>query len=207
MPLLSVLRVLVIPIFWLIMPFRFFGKRKVQDGPVLYICNHYRLFDVAYPACTTWEGIHYIAKKSVTKAKILGGITRRVGVIGANRDGNDARVLIDALKCLKNGEKVCVYPEGTRNKTDAEFLPFKPGASVLALKARVPIVPVCIYKRQKPFRLNHILVGEPFELSEFYDQKMDETVLKQADEVLLAKLKELRENHTAFLQSKKRKKK
>lgn len=207
MPLLSVLRVLVIPIFWLIMPFKLYGNKKVQDGPVLYICNHYRLFDVAYPACTTWEGIHYIAKKSVTKSKILGGITRRVGVIAANRDGNDARVLLDSLKCLKNGEKVCVYPEGTRNKTDAEFLPFKPGAAVLAIKAKVPVVPICIYKKQKMFRLNHVIVGKPFELSEFYDKKLDEETLQSADNLLAVKLKELREEHTAFLQAKKHKKK
>ena len=207
MPLLSVLRVLVIPFFWLIMPFKFYGERKVKDGPALYIGNHFRLFDVAYPACTTWEGIHYVAKKSVTKSKFVGFFARRVGVIGANRDGNDARVLLDGLKCLKNGEKVCVYPEGTRNKSGVDFLPFKPGAAVLAIKARVPIVPICIYKKQRMFRLNHILVGKPFELSEYYDRKLDETLIKEADERLYQTLKTLREDHTAFLQSKKKKKK
>ena len=57
------------------------------------------------------------------------------------------------------------------------------------------------------FRLNHVIVGKPFELSEFYDKKLDEETLQSADNLLAVKLKELREEHTAFLQAKKHKKK
>lgn len=207
MPLLNVLRVICVPFIWLVFPFRFYGKRKVKDGAALYIGNHYRLFDVVYPACTTWEGIHFVAKKSISKNPFMRFFTRRVKTIDASRDGSDARVLLDGLKCLKNGEKVCVYPEGTRNRTKEEFLPFKSGAAVFAVKAKVPVVPICIYKKQFPFRMAHVLIGEPFELSEFYDVKLDEEKIKQADERLLSALRGLRDEHTAFLNAKKAKKK
>lgn len=72
MGLLNVLRVIVIPIFWLCLPFRFYGKRKVADGACVYIGNHYRIWDVIYPASTTWEGIHYISKKSVVHNWFMG---------------------------------------------------------------------------------------------------------------------------------------
>ena len=39
MPLLSVLRVLVVPFFWLLRPFRFYGNWKVQDGACIYISD------------------------------------------------------------------------------------------------------------------------------------------------------------------------
>lgn len=170
------------------MPFRFYGKRKVKDGPCIYVCNHYRIWDVIYPACTTWEGIHYLSKKAVVHNWFMSFFCKKLKAIEVNRDGNDVRAVMDSLKCLKNGEKISLFPEGTRNKTDAEMLPFKSGAAVMAIKAKVPVVPMMIYKKPKPFRLNHILMGEPFEFTEYYGRKMTDDLVKEADEKLLNKL-------------------
>ena len=41
MPILNLLRIIIIPIFWLVKPFRFYGNRKVKDGACVYVCNHY----------------------------------------------------------------------------------------------------------------------------------------------------------------------
>ena len=101
--LLNFLRVIVIPIYWLCKPFRFYGNRKVKDGACVYVCNHYGLFDAVFPAATTWEGIHYLAKKENFEAPILGWLLGKVKAICANRDGNDGRAILDCFKCLKNG--------------------------------------------------------------------------------------------------------
>ena len=85
------------------------------------------------------------------------------------------------------------------------MLPFKPGAATFAIKAKAPIVPIYIYKKPKPFRLNHILIGDPFELSEYYDMKITEEVIKEADEKLRKALTDLRDKHTEYLESKRKK--
>ena len=206
MPLLSFLRVLVLPVYWLLRPFRFYGNRKVKDGACIYISNHYGLMDPAYPACTTWEGIHYMAKTEVLKMPLIGFLFRKVKGITANRDGNDVRALLDCFKCLKNGEKICVYPEGTRNKTDAEMLPFRHGAAAIAIKAKVPVVPIMLYSRPRYFRMTHVLVGEPIELTEYYDKKLTEADYNEADQKLYDLMLGLRQAHKEFLQSKKKKK-
>ena len=206
MPFLNGLRILVVPFLRLMFPFRFYGK-KVEDGACVYICNHYQLFDAMYPICTTWEGVHIIAKDSVSKSWFLSRFARRIKTINAKRDGNDARVIIDSLKCLKNGEKICIFPEGTRNKSGVGMLPFKSGASVMAIKGKAPIVPMLIYKKPRLFRMNHILIGEPFELSEYYDLKLTEEQIKEADGKLYQKLMDMRAEHDVFLQNKKKKKK
>ena len=87
------------------------------------------------------------------------------------------------------------------------MLPFKPGAAALAVKAKVPVVPVAIYKKPRLFRTAHILYGEPFELSEFYDKKLSAEDLKTADDIIKEKLLSLKRGHAAFLQEKKRGKK
>ena len=131
---------------------------------------------------------------------------KRAKAISVNRDGNDVRSLLDCFKCLKNGEKICIYPEGTRNKTDNEIKPFRHGAAVMAIKCKTPIVPVVIYKRPRLFRCTHVLVGEPIELTEYYDRKNTEDELNQADEYLRQVMINMKNAHTEFLANKKGKK-
>ncbi len=205
MKLMNVLRVIVIPVYWLLKPFRFYGNRKVKDGACVYICNHYGLLDAAYPACTTWEGIHYVGKKEVNNMPIVGFFFRKVKAISANRDGNDVRALLDCFKCLKNGEKICIFPEGTRNKTGVELQPFRHGAAAIAIKAKVPIIPMMLYKKPRYFRMAHVLMGEPMELTEYYDRKLTEADYQEADQKLYDIMLNLRREHTEFLQRKKKK--
>lgn len=204
---MSFLRVLVIPFYYIIKPFRFFGNRKVADGAYVYISNHYKLFDLVYPACTTWEGIHYVGKKEIDKMFLIGAVARKAKAIMVNRDGNDVRGILDCLKCLKNGEKVVIYPEGTRNKGEEELLPFKHGAAALAVKAKVPIIPLCIYKKPRYFRCTHILMGEPIELTEYYDRKLSEAELHTIDEMLRNTMLQMKAEHKVYLENKKKGKK
>lgn len=204
--LLNFLRIIFIPFYFLVKPFRFYGKEKVPKGACVFVGNHYTLFDIVYPASTTWEGIHFLSKKENAQAPVLGSLCRAVKVISANRDGNDVRALLDCFKCLKNGEKISVYPEGTRNKTDAEMLPFKHGAAVMAIKAKVPIVPMMLYSRPRFFRCAHILVGDPVYLSEFYDKKLTDEEVSKADNKIREVLLNLRKEHKEYLENKKKKK-
>lgn len=202
---MDLMRICVIPPFWLVRPFRFYGAWKVKDGPCLYVCNHYTLLDAFYTACTTWEGVHFIAKKENFETPFLKTVLRLVKGIRANRDGNDVRTVLEAIKCLKNGEKVAISPEGTRNKTDAEMLPFHHGASAIAIRTKTPIVPVMLYKKPRYFRMAHVLVGEPFELSEYYDRKLTSQEIEEADNKIREIMLNMRKEHTAFLESKKKK--
>lgn len=204
--LLNFLRIIFIPFYFLVKPYRFYGKEKVPKGACVFVGNHYTLFDIVYPASTTWEGIHFLSKKENAEAPVLGSLCRAVKVISVNRDGSDVRALLDCFKCLKNGEKISVYPEGTRNKTDAEMLPFKHGAAVMAIKAKVPIVPMMLYSRPRFFRCAHILVGDPIDLSEFYDKKLTDEEVTKADDKIRDVLLDLRKEHKEYLENKKKKK-
>jgi len=203
---LNFLRVLIIPFYYIFKPFKVYKNRKVKDGACIFICNHYSLFDPVYAAVTTWEGIHFVAKRQAFEIPVIGKFLYGIKAISVNRDGNDVRGLLDALKCLKNNEKICIYPEGTRNKTNGEMAPFRHGASVMAIKTKTPIVPIVICKRPRLFRCTHILVGEPFELSEYYDKKQTNEELEKIDESLRQRMIEMRASHMEFLANKKKKK-
>ena len=205
-PFLNFLRIIFIPWYFLLKPFRYFGGRKVKDGACVYVINHYTIFDVIYAASTTWEGMHFVAKREVLETPVLGKIARGVKVISVNRDGNDVRGLLDCFKCLKNNEKIVIFPEGTRNKTNEEMLPFKHGAAIMAIRTKTPIVPVVIYNKPRFFRCTHILKGEPFELSEYYDRKLTDEELLQADNKIREVMVEMKRKHALYLENKKKKK-
>lgn len=205
MPLLSFIRTVALPIYYLLRPFRFYGPRKVKDGPCIYVCNHYTMCDPAYVIATTSEGVHFIAKKETFDTPVLGWLMRSIKAIKANRDGRDVRTILDSMKCLKNGEKVAIYPEGTRNKSGEGMLPFHHGAAAIAIRAKVPIVPIVMYSKPKFFRCTHILIEEPFELSEYYDMKLSDEEYARIDEQLYQRMLAMRESHTKYLQEQKRK--
>ncbi len=205
--LMNVLRALFYPIHALVYPFKLYGHKKVGTGAYIYVGNHYCLWDIFYPAHTTGEVVHFMAKESILHAPVIGYWARHVGVIGAMRDGSDVRTLMDSIRVLKNGEKVSIFPEGTRNKvSDEEFLPFHGGAALLAIKTKTPVIPFVLCNRPRVFRRTHVVFGEPMELSEYYGRKLTQADYDEADEKLKAKLYALREEHRAMLKAKKEKK-
>ena len=204
----SFLRSLLSPLFKFVFPFKLYGHTKVGPGACIYFGNHYRMLDVFYPAQTTHEIIHFVAKQSILEAPVLGYYARIFGVIGAMRDGSDVRTVMDSMKVLKHGEKISLFPEGTRNlKSDDEFLPFHGGAAILAIKTQTPVIPFVICSRPRVFHRVHIVFGEPLELSEYYGRKLTSADYEEADEKLKQTLYNLRAEHRAFLAEKKAKKK
>lgn len=208
MPFMNFLRFLFYPIHYIVYPFKLHGHSKVGKGAHLYFGNHYNIFDVFYPAHTTREGIHFIAKQSILEAPVLNWWGMKVGAIGAMRNGSDVRTVMQSIKVLRNGEKISMFPEGTRNKTEGdEFLPFHGGAAMLAIKTKTPIVPFVICNRPKVFRLTHVVFGEPFELSEYYDRKLTSADYEEAEEKLRNLLYRMRDEFRASRSRKKNKKK
>ena len=206
--LMNFLRVLLYPIHRLIFPFRLYGYKKVPAGAFVYVGNHYCLWDAFFPAHTTWEVLHYMAKQSLLDNAFLHPIALGCGVIGAMRDGADVRTVVDSMKVLKNGEKLVIFPEGTRNKkSDEEFLPFHGGAALLAIKTKTPVIPFVICNRPKAFRMTHVVFGEPMEFSEYYGRKLTQADYDEADQKLVARLYELRAKHREVMANKKKKRK
>ena len=206
-PCMTFLRTCILPFVRFFYPFKAIGAKKVADGPCVYVSNHYRMVDPMYVIPTTKEGIHFIAKKESLNMPIFAFFLKKLKTIFVNRDGNDARAIMDGLKCLKHGDKLAVYPEGKRNTTDQTFLPFKSGCALFAIRAKVPVVPVVLYGKARFLRKNYALYGEPFDLREYYGQKLTEEVLREADAKILAKMQALWTEFDQTMQKKKGKKK
>ncbi len=138
----------------------------------------------------TDKPIHYMAKKEIRDKKIGNWFFNKCECIQVARDGTDVRALMQAMKYLKEGSIVCIFPEGTRNKTEELFLPFKSGAAALSIKTRTPIIMMLQLEKIKAFKKSRVYYSEPFEFTEFYDKKLTQEDIDRADEILRAKMEE-----------------
>lgn len=171
-------------------PFKLIGKEKIKDGACVLVGNHYRIWDIVHMACTTKEKVHFITKKELYKNKFLAHLCGIVEAIPVSRDGQDAKAVMTALRYLKNGEKISMFPEGTRNRTEEELLPLKGGAAMFAIKAKVPVYPVMCPHKTRLFRRTKILVGDPIDLSAFYERRLTAEDYAAAEEVIREKMLE-----------------
>ena len=118
-----------------------------RTKPFLLVANHRSNFD-PFIAMQVFRGTElvYICKPSIFRIPIAGAFVYQCGFLSLNREDNreGLKTIKRAIEILKEEQTaVAVYPEGTRNKTDASLLPFRAGAFSMAKRANVPIVVAC----------------------------------------------------------------
>ncbi len=176
-----------------------------DDRAYLFVGNHYSVLDVIVVAMATTKPVHFIAKKELFAKGISKKFVNKCECIPVNRDGTDVKAVMQSMKYLKNNESVIIFPEGTRNKTDETFLPFKSGAAAISIKTKTPIVPVVQVKKIGFLRRSHILYGEPFEFTEYYDKRLKEEDVLKCDEILREKMLEMHAELSEIIKKKKNK--
>lgn len=113
--------------------------------PCVYMSNHQSNVDPPVIFVVLPPRIAFLGKTDVFKIPVLGTAMRLADFVPINRrDSEAARAAVDdALKRLRPGLSLIVYPEGTRSP-DGRLQRFKHGVFLLALRAQAPIVPITL---------------------------------------------------------------
>ncbi len=121
------------------------GVEKAAGPPYIFMCNHQSALDIHVLLAYLPFSFKFIAKRSLFLIPFLGWAMKRAGHISLDRENprRALKAMDEAARRIKDGTNILVFPEGTRN-VDGKLLPFKKGVFSLAMKARVPIVPVGI---------------------------------------------------------------
>ena len=125
------------------------NKEKLPlDGQYLILINHRSIIDPPIVEISLQETEIFgpwISKKELYNSFFFGLFVRNAGSILLDREKSQmSGFFADIKKAVKRGESIFIFPEGTRNKTDAEVTPFKEGSRIIALKNRLPILPLYI---------------------------------------------------------------
>jgi len=129
------------------------GKFQFKPGQVYIVtCNHNSLMDVPLSSPFIPGANKTIAKKSFARIPLFGLYYRKGSVLVDRKDENSRKASYLQMKeVLAKGMHMCIYPEGTRNKSDAPLATFQSGAFRLSAETKTPIIPAVILNTRKVF--------------------------------------------------------
>ena len=150
-------------------PIRLFHRIRVKgreneprrgDGSYLVICNHLTWHDPIFLcASLRQQQPHFMAKKELFRKKIFAWLIAALGAFPIDREGADITAIKTALGSVRAGQKLIIFPQGTRHAAEGET---KKGAAMLAVKTRAPILPMYITEGKR-FRCRAtVVIGKPF---------------------------------------------
>ncbi|OJX63591.1 MAG: hypothetical protein BGO95_05165 [Micrococcales bacterium 73-13] len=178
------------------------GERIPARGPVVVASNHMSIIDPTYLVRAFWKHgrlARFLAKKSIWKVPVIGGIMQASGQIPVDRAGSAASSLRAAEQLVETGSLLIVYPEATLTR-DPGLWPMKgkTGAARLALESGAPLLPIAHWGAQRvlppygklrwwPFPRKRIVVmiGEPIDLAPWRDRPLDQRTLAEITETLM----------------------
>ncbi len=120
--------------------------RLPEGKPVIVAGNHSSYTDPMFIFDALWpKRIRFMAKAKLFTYRIFDRILAMLGVFPVHYDARGRTAIKRSVKCLKRGELVGIFPEGTRVKThDKTGVPYSDGIALIAKMADALIVPVGI---------------------------------------------------------------
>ena len=178
---------------WLIVKFQWRaslpGQLPLSDGQgAIIISNHRSSVDPFFIQVLTRRKVHTMVAREYCVHPAFGPLLRTCEVIPVGRGGVDTAATKTAIRLAANGGLIGMFPEGRINMTEELLLPGRPGIALIALKARVPILPCYIEGSPyggtawSPFLMRarvKLHVGTPIDISEYYGREQEDGVLAE----------------------------
>lgn len=167
----SFARALLIPIFLFFYNYRVTGSDNVpKEGGYIVCANHVSAIDPIFVGISLRKRMYFMAKSELFKNIFMRTLMNGLGAFPIKRGEADIRSIKTSLKLLGSGKVLGLFPEGTRNKTSEVVA--EPGIAMLAVKSKVPVLPVAIISSYKFFKRTKVIIGKPIELTEYHNRKL-----------------------------------
>ncbi|MEG1886762.1 MAG: lysophospholipid acyltransferase family protein, partial [Oscillospiraceae bacterium] len=136
--------------------------------------------------------IHFMGKQELFKNKLVGAFFRAMGGFAVERGSGGGEAIENAIQLVKDGNVMCIFPEGTRSR-DGKPMRAKSGVAVIASGTGEMVLPVAIYREGKirPFCRATIRYGIPINASETKMQDGSRGELKRISGLIMDRIVEL----------------
>ena len=112
-------------VFRIVMPTRCINKQNRPEGGALLCANHTRTNDplfIAYALGWHYQ-IHVMAKEEIMHWPFIGWVLKHGGIFGVKRGKADVAAIKTAMKYLKDGELLLMFPEAPATRTANSAMP------------------------------------------------------------------------------------
>jgi len=162
-----------------------------KEGGILLCSNHIDNLDPPIVGICSPRPVNFMAKEELFEVPILKSILPKVHAFPVKRGLSDRQALRAAIKTLKEGQVVGIFPEGTRNRTGKLGKGFS-GAGFFALRGNANVVPCAIIGPYKPFRKLKVVFGEPIDMEPYRESGAK---AEEVTEVIMTHIQALLDKH------------
>jgi 1-acyl-sn-glycerol-3-phosphate acyltransferase len=163
------------------------GRIRIPRGQgAIVVSNHTSGVDPWFTKLASDRIIHYMVAAEYHGHPAMNWFFRAVRAIPVNRGGVDTAATKQAIRMAQEGRIVGIFPEGRINPTREVLLPGRPGALLVALKARVPIQVCYIHGAPRSKTVGgtfltpsktRLVVGPLLDISAYYGREKEDGVL------------------------------
>ncbi len=163
-------------------------------GRAMIVANHSSVLDPPVVAVAAPRPLHFLAKAELFSIPLFGRLIRAVNSRPVRRGGSDPRALREALRILKDGKVLLVFPEGTRGP-EGVLREGRAGAGMLALLTGAPVIPAYIQgtgtalprgrRLPRPVKVR-VSFGPPLSFGESDGEHRKERYLRASGEMMAA---------------------
>ncbi len=168
-------------LFHTIFPLRFHNAQIVEEmqPPYIIMANHRSFADpMALAIKVKKYEIRFIGKRELAHGRLKSWLFSGLHMILVSRHATDMAAMRQCMQTLKEGHILGIFPEGTRHQPEM-MQEVESGTAIIALRARVPLLPVYIDGKIRPFHITHIYYGKPMELDDLYAQGVNNDTAHQ----------------------------
>ncbi|MFJ8065155.1 lysophospholipid acyltransferase family protein [Psychrobacillus sp. NPDC096426] len=162
-----------------------------KEGGILLCSNHIDNLDPPVVGINAPRPVNFMAKEELFNLPILKSILPGVRAFPVKRGMSDRDALRRAIKLLKDGEVVGLFPEGTRSR-DGQLGKGFSGAGFFALRGDADVVPCAIIGPYKRFKRLKVVYGDVIDMQPYRDRKAS---AEEVTEVIMAHIAELLEQY------------
>lgn len=150
-------------------------ERLIENGPCVIVANHQSFLDPPMVGQLYSNKVYFLARKTLFEHPIFGSIIRQCNAFPVDQDRPDPGSLLKLLRLVRSGERVVIFPEGSRSE-DGLIHEAMPGIGfILSKLTSVPVQPIriegafdClpIHSNRLKFRPITLSVGEPIHFTQ-----------------------------------------
>ena len=180
---------------------KIYGKENVpKKGSFLFTSNHVSLGDPTVLGVASPRPMHFMAKKELFEGKRWGWWFSWTNCIPISRNKKDYKSTKMALRFLKEGRIVALFPEGTRSETGDLKEP-ELGVGFLVVKSKAPVIPVYIHGTREAVPINgpykiwspiKVYIGKPIDFKGMEESSTKREKYKFVSEKIMQAIAELK---------------
>lgn len=173
---------------------RVHGKENIPEGAAVLCCNHSAFSDPIWIIMLADLPIlpRTMAKQELLKTPLLGTFYRKMGAFPVDRSGTDIAAVKTAMQTIRDGNKLVIFPEGTRIRKGKKSVPHS-GAMLIATRSNIPIVPIFLSTKKRPFSKIDIVYGKPY-LPEYAGKRPTSEELDQLSADMMKRIYQMGED-------------